>query len=184
MDLRAAHRYAQALMDLAEETKSLDRLAVDMASIEETIHSSKPLRAMLASPIVRGEQQIAVLNEIFGKQVGAELMSFMRLLVKKGRAGLLLGTAEEFRKMLDVRRNITSATITSATPLSEDQSMIIQAKLENMTGKRIRAMFTTDPALRGGFIARIGDTLIDASLKHQLELLHEQFKTGGAPILN
>lgn len=184
MNLRAAHRYAQAIMDLGEELKSLDRISSDMASIEETIHNSKPLRAMLASPVVRPEQQLKVLNEVFGKQLSAELMSFMGLLVKKGRGGLLLGTAEEFRRMLDVKRNITTATITSAQALSEDQSMIIQAKLENMTGKRIRATFNLDPALKGGFVARIGDTLIDASLKHQLEVLHEQFKTGGAAILN
>ena len=184
MDLRAAHRYAQALMDLGEERKTLDQIALDMASIEETLHNSKPLRAMLASPVVRLEQQIDVLTRVFDKQVGREVMSFITLLVKKGRAGLLAGTAEEFRKMLDVRRNITSATITSATPLSEDQSMIIQAKLENMTGKRIRPTFNVDPALRGGFTARIDDMLIDASLRHQLEILHEQFKSGGAAILN
>lgn len=171
-------------MDLAEERKTVDHIAQDMASIEETIHNSKPLRSMLASPVIRAEQQLKILTEVFGKQVGAEVMSFLTLLVKKGRAGLLLGTAEEFRKMLDVKRNITSATITSATALSEDQSMIIQAKLESMTGMRIRATFNTDPALKGGFLARIGDTLIDASLKHQLEMLHEQFKTGGSPILN
>jgi F-type H+-transporting ATPase subunit delta len=171
-------------MDIGEEQKTLDRISLDMSAIEETIHNSKPLRAMLASPVVKHEQKLAVLNEVFSKQVSPEVISFMALLVKKGRAGLLAGTAEEFRKMLDVRRNITSATVTSAKPLSEDQSMIIQAKLETITGKRVRPTFTIDPLLKGGFVARIGDTLIDASLKHQLEVLHEQFKTGGSPILN
>jgi F-type H+-transporting ATPase subunit delta len=139
---------------------------------------------MLHSPVIKPEQQMKILTELFAKQVGAELMSFMTLLVGKGRGALLYATTQEFRKMLDAKRNIRTATITSAKPLSEDQSMIIQAKLENMTGKRIRATFNTDPALKGGFVARIGDTLIDASLRHQLEVLHEQFKTGGSAILN
>ena len=184
MNLRIAHRYAQALMDLGEERKTLDKISEDLYTIEATIRDSRELRVMLASPVVKPDQKLKVLIEIFGKQLYLETMSFISLLVRKGRAEYLFVTAEEFRRMLDAKRNILHAEITSAIDLTEDQRMTLQAKLENLTGKRIRPEFQTDATLRGGFTARIGDQMVDASLRSQLELLREQFKHGGAPVLN
>jgi F-type H+-transporting ATPase subunit delta len=184
MNLRIAHRYAQALMDLGVERNSLEKISEDLIAVETTIRESRPLRAMLASPVVKPDQKLKIFTEIFGQQLHPETLSFVKLLVTKGRAEYLFATAEEFRRMLDTRRNILHADIASAIDLSDEQRLIVQAKLENMTGKRIRPEFRTDPSLVGGFVARIGDRMVDASIRHQLELLREQFKHGGAPVLN
>ena len=86
--------------------------------------------------------------------------------------------------MLDVKHNILHARIRSAVGLTEVERQQLIAKLERMTGKHVRAEFNADAALRGGFVARVGDDMIDASLKRQLERLREQFAQGGSPALN
>jgi F-type H+-transporting ATPase subunit delta len=184
MHSRVANRYALALIGLAEEYKILETVADDMHAINDTLHGSRELRVVLSSPIVAQEKKKKVLHELFGKQLSKLTLSFIDLLVHKGRAEYLSATADQFLAMLDDRRGIVSAKIKSAKELSEEQQMQVQAKLERMTGKRLRPIFTVDPELRGGFVARIGDELVDASLAHQLEALREQFKHGGSPILN
>lgn len=184
LNRRVAMRYATALMDLANERGILDGIAEDMHSIETTIHSSRELKLVLLSPIVRPDRKLGLLHEIFGKRFQQVTLAFVDLLVRKGRAEYLLATAEEFLTMLDMQRNVLRATITSAVNLNVDEQKQIQAKLESITGKTIRAEFNIDPALRGGFVARMGDRMIDASLKHQLEVLREEFRRGGTPVLN
>lgn len=184
MNRRIAHRYALALIGLAEELSILDKVAEDMNSIEETIRESRGLRLLLSSPVVTPDRKLKVLTEIFGKQLCEQSLAFIALLIRKGRSEYLFATAEEFLGMLDAKRGILNARIRSASALSEEQQLQVQAKLEHMTGKSIRPMFAIDPTLRGGFVARIGDEMVDASLAHQLELLREEFKRGGSPILN
>jgi F-type H+-transporting ATPase subunit delta len=162
----------------------LEKVAEDMHAIAETLHASRELRVVLSSPVVTPDKKKKVLHELFAKQLSKATLSFVDLLVSKGRAEYLASTADQFLTMLDDRRGIVSAQIKSARELSEEQQMQVQAKLERMTGKRLRPKFTVDPELLGGFVARIGDELVDASLAHQLEALREQFKHGGSPILN
>jgi len=171
-------------MGLGEELKVLDKLAEDLRDIEQTVQDSRELKVFLISPIATPDQKLRILNEIFGKRSSELTMKFITLLVRKGRSEYVHATAEEFLRILDAKRNILHAQVKSATALTDAEQMQLMAKLERMTGKRIRADFTLDPSLRGGFIARMGDEMVDASLKRQLELLREQFLQGGAPILN
>ncbi len=184
MNRRVAARYAIALMDLGEELQALDRIAEDLRDIEQTVHDSRELKLVLMSPVITPDQKLNLLTEIFGKRFGDLTMKFIALLVRKGRAEYLLATAEEFLQMLDVKRNILHARIASAVGLTEQERQQLIAKLERMTGKQVRADFNTDALLRGGFVARVGDEMIDASLKHQLELLRVQFSQTGTPVLN
>jgi F-type H+-transporting ATPase subunit delta len=184
MNRRVATRYAIALMDLGEELKQLDQIAEDLRDIEQTVRGSRELEVILISPVINPSQKLKLLTEIFGKRCNEMTMKFIALLVRKGRSEYLVATAQEFLRMLDVKNNIIHARIQSAVGLSEAEQQKLIAKLERMTGKQVRPEFNLDPTLRGGFVARIGDEMIDASLKHQLQLLREQFGQGGSPVLN
>ena len=184
MNRRVAARYAIALMDLGEELNVLEQVAEDLRDIERTVHASRELELVLLSPVIAPGQKLSILTEIFGRSCGEMTMKFITLLVRKGRSEYLVATAQEFLQMLDAKNNITHARIESAVRLSEEEQRQLIAKLEQMTGKSVRPEFDLDPTLRGGFVARIGDEMIDASLKRQLELLREQFSQGGSPVLN
>lgn len=184
MNRRVAARYALALMELGEELNILDQVAQDLRDIEETVRGSRELTLVLMSPVINPEQKLKLLTEIFGKRCSEMTMKFITLLIRKDRSEYVLGAAEEFLRMLDVKNQIVHAHVRSAVGLTETERQQLIAKLERMTGKHVRADFNTDPTLRGGFVARVGDDMIDASLKHQLERLREQFAQGGSPVLN
>ena len=175
MEARIAHRYALALMDIGREKHSVETLSADLTLIADTLHGSGELRSMLHMPIVGHDLKRKVLNELFKSRVSADMMTFIDLLVNKGRAGVLATVATEFQHLLDEQNNTVTAEITSAVELTDSAKKQIVAKLEQVTKKSVRAGFSTDKSLRGGFVAKVGDTLIDASLSHQLENLREEF---------
>src|SRR5204863_115936 len=113
----------------------------------------------------------------FDKHVSKDVMLFMDLLLKKGRGDVLDMVTSEFLRLLDVDTNTVAALVTSARALDDNAKKQIVAKLEKLSTKTVRASYAVDPALRGGFVAKVGDTLIDASLQHQLENLREEFKS-------
>jgi len=178
MDQRIALRYAQALMDIGKEKNSVAEIASDMKVVFDALHDVHELKAMLHTPVIRPDVKRKVVHEVFQKHVSKDVMRFMDLLLKKGRGNVLDLTAAQFLRLLDEDTNTVSAVVTSARTLDESAKQQIVAKLEKMTTKKVRASYGIDPALRGGFVAKVGDTLIDASLQHQLENLREEFKAG------
>ena len=178
MDQRIALRYAQALMDVGKEKNSVAEIARDMKVVHDALHEVHELKTMLHSPVIHPDAKRKVIHEVFGKHVSKDVMLFMDLLLKKGRGDVLDITTAEFLRLLDIDTNTVSALITSARTLDESAKQQIVSKLEKISKKTVRASYATDAALRGGFVAKVGDTLIDASLQHQLENLREEFKQG------
>jgi F-type H+-transporting ATPase subunit delta len=184
MDSRISQRYAIALMDIGTEKGTIASFATDMITIHETLQTSSELRSMLHSPVIRPDIKRKVLGEIFTSRVSKDSMVFIDLLVTKGRASLLAGVAEEFQKLLDTDTGTVNADITSATELDTTAKETLVAKLHTMVKLTIRPTFYVDPKIRGGFVAKVGDTLIDASLQHQLENLREEWKQGAIANVN
>jgi len=175
---RAAHRYAKALMDMSKEEGSFDSVVDDIQTIRATIASSHDLRNFLASPIIDVRKKAAILREIFGGKVGVLMDRFIALLTSKGRAVDLKEIVDAFRVLLDRERNIVVAKITTAVELDAAQKERIESKIKEMSGSDVRAEYSVDPSLIGGFSARFGDKMIDASVRHQLERLRTSFIEG------
>ncbi len=182
-NFRVARRYARALMAVAEERKVLDRTAADLEIISTLVRGSRELRLFLARPIVSEDKKRAVLRELFGPSLGLLTMEFIDLLVAKKRESELLGIIEQFGEIRDEKLGIVNVDVISAVELSTPQEQELARRLEQQTRKRVRVRFTLDKAVRGGLLVRIGDTVLDASLRHQLDLLRERFTQGG-PLTN
>ena len=176
MDQRIAVRYAQALMDVGNEKNSVAEIARDMKTIDDAIREVHELKALMHTPVIRPDIKRKVLHSVFGPHVSKDVMLFIDLLVKKGRADVIDMTTQEFLRLLDEATGTVPALITSARTLDDNAKKQILAKLESISSKKVRAAYTIDAKLRGGFVAKVGDTLIDASLEHQLENLREEFK--------
>jgi F-type H+-transporting ATPase subunit delta len=182
-NLRVARRYARALMAVAEERKALDRTVADLEIVGALLRGSRELRLFLARPIVSEEKKRAVLRELFRPSLGPLTMEFVDLLVAKKREPELLEIIEQFGELRDEHLGIVNVDVISAVELSPPQVQDLTRNLEQHTRKKVRMRFTVDKAVRGGFLARIGDTVMDASLRHQLDLLRECF-AGGGPLTN
>jgi F-type H+-transporting ATPase subunit delta len=178
---RVARRYAHALMQSADSVKAIDAYASDLELIKQTVTSSRELRLFINRPIVSAEKKMAILRELFGTSIGKATMSFVELLVGKQREGHLLEVIEQYFALRDMKYGILNVEVSSAVEISKPQEKNLTDKLEQYTKKKVRIRFALDTALKGGLVVRIGDTVLDASVKRQLELLREQFM-GGHPL--
>jgi F-type H+-transporting ATPase subunit delta len=175
---RVAYRYGTALFQCAEEERLLEQTASDAEMIAKTVREHRELRLLLASPIIVKEKKKRVLDELFEKRVGKVMVRFLNLLTEKDREGQLLDILEQFLHLLDEKRGILRVAVASAVDLTETERDRLKSWLEGYTGKTVVPNFRRDPTILGGFIVRLDDRVIDASLAHQLTLLRERFLKG------
>lgn len=176
---RVSRRYAQALMDIAAEQKSVDAVAADLSSIGATLAASRELRVLVGSPVVREGKKLAIFKELWESRVGPVTMAFLSLLVTKRREAILAEVIEEYGALRDTAQGVLAADVWTALPMTAEQEAALVKRLESHTQKKIRMQKSTDPAIRGGMVVRIGDTVLDGSVRRQLERLRERFLEGG-----
>jgi F-type H+-transporting ATPase subunit delta len=179
-EFRAAYRYALALIGVAEEIKRLDEVSRDLASIENLAKESREFLVFLKSPIVNSEKKKRMLNEIFLGKLGDLTMKFVQLLAAKGREALLPEIIKQFYALRDEHLGILHVRARAAVALKPDQERQLIAQLEAVTKKNVRLTCVTDASLKGGFIVQHDDTVWDASVRRQLEVLRERFVEGTA----
>ncbi|MBN1397143.1 MAG: F0F1 ATP synthase subunit delta [Bacteroidetes bacterium] len=174
-NLRIANRYAEALLTSAEELKVLKNVSDDISLLQRIINDSKEFQLFLKSPIIKTEKKRQVFEEIFGKTVQPLTLRFLILLAEKGRESVLPGIIEAFFILQDERLGIANVHVKAAAELSAQQTIQLQQKFEAYSKKKVRVDVSVNPGLIGGFVAYIGDTMFDGSVKHQLELLRKKF---------
>jgi F-type H+-transporting ATPase subunit delta len=175
---RVARRYAEAAIELAEEQKQGERLAGDLELIQKAMKESAELQSFLKSPVISKEKKRAVLAALFKAKVGALAFDFLNLLVEKGREDVLENILVEYFKMRDDRLGVMTLDLRAAVELTNDQQETIAKRFEGITRKKIRVVFSVDRKLKGGFVARVGDTVYNGSVLRQLELLRNRFAEG------
>ena len=175
---RVARRYAEAVIELAEDQKQGERLAGDLESVQKAMKESVELQSFLKSPVISKEKKRVVLSALFKANVGVLAFDFLNLLVEKGREDVLDSILVEYFKMRDDQLGIMTLELRAAIDLTTDQQKTIAKRFEEMTRKKIRVVFSVDKRLKGGFVARVGDTVYDGSVSRQLELLRSRFAEG------
>ena len=181
-DLNISNRYAQALMNLAVEKNSVEKISGDIEFINNTFVASKQLQLMLVNPVIKLEKKISIITELFGSKVSADTFEFMRFVIHKNRENLLFKIVKQFLVLRDKKLGLINAVIISPEEILDEQKKDLQMKLESYTQKKVRISFARDEKLVGGFLIKMDDTVIDASLKHQLELLKEKFLKGSSSV--
>lgn len=180
---RVASRYAKSLLDLAIERNELDRVASDMERLEKTLHASAELQALLASPVVKADAKLRVLHALFADGMCELSNGFVDILVSKGREPILVYVLKAWRELLRKKRNILSAEVRSAVPLSSASRDGILASIARVHSGAVELNEVVDPTLIGGFVLRLEDKMMDVSIKRQLsamrrELVEHQYEPG------
>ena len=169
----ASRRYAAALLDVAVDGNFLETVTGDLQQIQEVLAGSRDLQMALKSPLIKGDMKSRILEEVFSGKIGEKTMIFLKLLSHKKRANLISEVVTEFNILLDERNGYLNADVKSAVKLSDDQARDLVNGLSARTGKKIRAKMSLDESLIGGFTVKIGDTILDGSVSHQLQLLRK-----------
>jgi len=171
----APRRYADAAFQLATRDGSIETWRRELQQAAATADGE--LMAVLANPALPLEQRLDAATRVFAG-LNPSVRNLVLLLVKRHRIEQLPRVAAEFIRLDDRRQHITHANATSASPLTADEVQALTARLEQMTGGRIALTTDVDDALLGGLVVRVGDRLIDGSVRGRLERLRNQLASG------
>ena len=165
-------RYAQAIFEIANETKTFDKWQEDLKSLS-VISQDSDVVAVLQNPKIRFEEKIKLIEPVL-INVSQMARNLAYLLVSRHRAGLVETISKEYQELLDKYNGIEHAEVTTAVPVDEEEKKKILNSLELTTGHKIILTTRIDPAIIGGMVARIGTKLLEGSTAGKLEALKKE----------
>ena len=178
-NLAIARRYAKALLMIGKEDGQTETYREELNGIAELIQGEKALEQALINPLYDAAGRRKVLEAIIEKMNLSKVMrSFLLLVFEKGRVGFIASINEFYQKLADELKGVARASLVSATELSSEAVDKIRASLSKRTGKDIILEIEQDPTLIGGIVTRIGDLVLDGSIKTQLLNMRESLKRG------
>ena len=170
---KSAARYAKALLDLTLEKGWVEAVEKDLIRFVQVVKESNDFRIFLNSPVVRDDKKIAIYQLVF-EGFNPLTMQFFALVTKNGREQLLPEIAAQFERQLMKNRGIVSGSIVSATPLTEKTKQEILDRIAPAFEGSLQLSESVDPSLLGGFVIRIEDKQIDASVANKLKELRQE----------
>jgi F-type H+-transporting ATPase subunit delta len=172
-----ARHYAQAVFELATEQGTIERWHDDLKVIAEYL-GNRRLTFVLKEPNIPAKRKELIVRDLLDGKVQHEALNLALLLTERGLADLAPAIANVFEQLYNDYRGQAVAVVTTAIPLDDDLRAHITNDLRQITGKRILLQERVDPSILGGAIARVGDTLIDGSLRRRFQLLRQQILQG------
>ncbi len=165
----ASLRYASALAEIALEQGATESVLHQLADFGSAYAESAELRNFLSNPAVAREAKHGVIEKLVAR-IGASkiIRNFLFVVVDNQRTQQLPHMIETFQEVIRQRQGVAEAEVDSAMELNAAQKTQLLQSLERLTGKKIQAKYSLDPALLGGAVVRIGDTIYDGSLKKRL----------------
>ena len=166
----APKRYAQALLELAEDAKSLKTVEKDVKTLKGIFAKSGDMTEMANSPVISLDDKVSALTAIAKKaKLNALTTQFVGTVAKNRRAADIPAILASFEDMVARRKGSQVAKVTSAQKLTAAQLTSLKSNLKKSLGRPVDVETSVDPDLLGGFIVRIGSRLYDSSLKTKLE---------------
>jgi len=174
----AARRYAEAAFQVALAENELDRWGADLAVAAEIL-GRPDVEPVVHSPAVPVAQRQAVVAALLESRIRPGALRLVQLMVGRGRSHMLPRVSEDYTRQLNAHRGVVMATVTSAVPLTHDETAAIRSRVEAMAGASVDLREAVDPGLIGGLTIQVGDRLLDASIRGRLERLRDQLHAGG-----
>ncbi len=173
MSSEIARRYADALVDLAAEQDILEAVAGDLATFSSVLTGSEELSAALTNPGFSVDERQGVVSALLDQgQAGKMTRNFLFLLVDNDRMPAFPAILAAFQAQVDERLGRVRATVSSATALDAATLAEIEKQVQHMTGKdEVILASEVDPSLIGGIVTRVGDLLLDGSIRTQLSTI-------------
>ena len=172
-----AKRYAKALFAVGKEGNAFADFTKTLNAMSELFVGMPEVADALTNPLYPVEAREKVMEHLLvSMQVSQVLGNFFKLLVQKKRANILPDIAAVFQAMVDADNNMCQGTVVSAMELTPELSAKVKATLEKITGKQVVLTAKVDPSIIGGIVAKVGDLVLDGSIKSQLAGLKESIK--------
>ena len=178
-NLAIARRYAKALLLIGKEDGNAETYRDELEGVANLISRNDELEQAISNPLYDAVGRKKVLETLIAKiDVSVVMRSFLLLLFDKGRIGFVASINDFYQKLADDLKGVARASLVSATELSSEAVEKIRATLSKKTGRDIILDVEQDPGLIGGIVTRMGDLVLDGSIKTQLLNMRESLKRG------
>jgi len=174
-----AKRYAKALLTLGREDGNYEQYGQELNQFVAYWDGTPEFADAAANPLYAKENRKVVCDTVVDKMgLSPVLKSVVELMLEKNRLGIISEVRSFYQKLLDELANLSRAKVTSATVLSEEAVESIKASLEKATGGSVSVEIEVDPELIGGVVARVGDLVLDGSVRTQLASIRKNLMKG------
>jgi F-type H+-transporting ATPase subunit delta len=175
---RVGIRYSKALFQLAKEQYKLEQVESELVMLTELIKSNRDLNGMLVNPLITAAKKVEIVTRLFKGKLDALTCNFVILICRNKRSDLLQEIIDQFRERVLEERGTWQGQIFCAQALAPAQIDQITKRIMDLTGKTVILKPQVDQNLLGGFVVKIKDTIIDLSIKGQLDRLRTKLISG------
>lgn len=179
-DATVARNYSEVLLTLARRAEDLPGWGKLIQDVASAMEDDPTLRLFLESPKISEAQKSAVLTEALSDRVPRHFLRFLLALVRKRRQMLIPEIAEEFHNLVDASEGRIHARVTVAKEATEADRNLIAEQLSRVLGKQAMLHVNVNPAILGGVIVKVGDTVMDGSVRRKLATLRNRIVVGTA----
>ena len=165
---RASLRYAKSILSFSEENNTSKEVAIDMQKLSDLMQVNSDLQTALENPLVANEKKLMILNGLF-PDASESTKKLFSLMGYNNRLAILAEAGYHFLELYAISNKITKATVTSVSPLTSDLKEIVLKKAKTFSKGELKIENKIDPNIIGGFILKIGDMQLDASITSQLK---------------
>ncbi len=169
----SARRYAEAAFDIATRDGAVEMWRGQLEQARAAL-SDERVSGVLANAGIPLDERQELVTRLFADALDPHVLNLIQLLLRRGRIELLPRVVDEFVRLDNARRGIVTAEVTSAAALTPREVDELTARLQARTGGRVQLTFREDPSLLGGLTVRVGDRLIDGSVRGRLARLRNQ----------
>ena len=175
MDQHAARIYAQALLKAAREAGTLDATRSDLEAFTGAMKETPELAVALFNPKIDTATKKQVVGELTagGDRI---FVNFIKLLIDKRRTLILFDLAQWFGKLVEKESGVVEVEVTSAIELPEETRSTIRRRIEKATGGKVKMKETVHEGIVGGLVLRLGDVIVDGSLRSRLRQLKDRLR--------
>lgn len=175
---RVGIRYSKALFQLAKEQHKLEQVESELVMLSGLIKSNRDLNGLLVNPLITAAKKVKIVSRVFKGKLDALTFNFVILICRNKRSDLLQEIIDQFRERVLEEQGTWQGQIFSAQTLAPAQIDLITKRIMDLTGKTVILKAQLDQNLLGGFIVKIKDTIIDLSIKGQLDQLRTKLISG------
>jgi F-type H+-transporting ATPase subunit delta len=176
---KISKRYAKALLSLGQEDGNYETYGQSLQEFNAFCSEHKDFLQVISNRAFSFEARLEILEFVLGKSNFSEIMKrFLRILLEKDRIDAIERITEQYMELIDEISNITRAKVVTAMPLEKRAMDRLEKVLTKLTSKNVKIEVSQDESLIGGIVVRMGDLVLDGSIKAQLEGLRESLKRG------
>ncbi|HDR90117.1 MAG TPA: ATP synthase F1 subunit delta [Bacteroidetes bacterium] len=175
-------RYARALFQLCEEKDAVEEVYRDVTLIDRVMKENPDLGLALESQVIPPSRKEKILTEIFGNRTNQATMQLMRLIIKNNRESYIPMIMRQFMDLVKKKKGITEVVLTTAQPISADMTDELKQLVAGKIAGTFEMKTLINPAIIGGFILRVDDLQLDASVRKELDRIKKTLIRGFAKI--